>query len=82
MVFITGHIQQGIRGYDIGAVDYLAKPVSRENLQRAVDRIKTILKLRGIGHKTGGDNRLVVKNGRDVYLSIPTRCYSWKRLTG
>lgn len=40
IVIVTAFDQHAIRAFEAGAVDYLLKPVSRERLLQAVDRVK------------------------------------------
>jgi DNA-binding LytR/AlgR family response regulator len=40
VVFITAYDEYALKAFDEGAVDYLLKPVSRERLQRAIERTR------------------------------------------
>ncbi len=43
VIFTTAHEGYAARAFDIGAVDYLLKPITRERFDRAIDRfIKTV----------------------------------------
>lgn len=39
VVFVTAHAQHALRAFDLAAVDYLTKPVKRERLQAALQRV-------------------------------------------
>lgn len=39
LVFVTHMVQMAIRGYEVGAVDFIAKPASRPVIDRAVNRV-------------------------------------------
>ena len=39
VVFTTAHDQHAVRAFDVNAIDYLLKPVERERLDRALDRV-------------------------------------------
>lgn len=39
LVFVTGHAHEAVNAFDLGAVDYLLKPVNQSRLDRAVDRV-------------------------------------------
>ncbi len=39
VIFTTAHKDYALEAFDLNAVDYLLKPVSRERLQRALDRV-------------------------------------------
>lgn len=43
VVFVTAYEQHAVRAYDIGAVDYLLKPVRAERLSAALDRVTRLL---------------------------------------
>src|SRR5579883_3083844 len=42
IVIVTAYDRHAIRAFDAGALDYLLKPVSRERLERALDRARTL----------------------------------------
>ena len=39
VVFVTAHAEHALRAFDLDAVDYLTKPVQRERLQAALQRV-------------------------------------------
>ena len=39
VVFVTAHAEHALRAFDLDAVDYLTKPVKRERLQAALQRV-------------------------------------------
>ncbi|NLP10735.1 response regulator transcription factor [bacterium] len=41
IIFITAFDQYAIRAFEVNALDYLLKPISRERLQKAVVRLRT-----------------------------------------
>jgi two-component system response regulator AlgR len=45
VVFVTAHPQHALRAFDLEAVDYLTKPVRRERLQSALQRVAQRLAL-------------------------------------
>jgi two-component system LytT family response regulator/two-component system response regulator AlgR len=40
LVFVTAHADQAVRAFEVRALDYLVKPVTRERLQEALRRIR------------------------------------------
>ena len=46
IVFVTAHAEHALRAFDLDAVDYLTKPVRRERLQAALQRVEQRLALR------------------------------------
>lgn len=53
VVFITAYDRYAIRAFEVSATDYLLKPVSRDRLQQALDRVRTLVEQ---GHRL--DQRL------------------------
>ena len=45
VVFVTAHAEHALRAFDLDAVDYLTKPVKRERLQAALQRVAQRLAL-------------------------------------
>lgn len=43
IVFVTAYEEHAVRAYDVGAVDYLLKPVRAERLSAALDRVTRLL---------------------------------------
>jgi two-component system, LytTR family, response regulator AlgR len=48
VVFVTAHAQHAVRAFDLEAVDYLTKPVRRERLQQALQRVAQRLALQRV----------------------------------
>jgi two-component system response regulator AlgR len=46
VVFVTAHPQHALRAFELDAIDYLTKPVKRERLQAALQRVAQRLALR------------------------------------
>jgi DNA-binding LytR/AlgR family response regulator len=42
IIIVTAYDQHAIRAFDAGALDYLLKPVSRERLERAIERARAL----------------------------------------
>jgi len=41
IVFVTAHDEHALRAFEVNAVDYLLKPIGRERLAAALDRVRT-----------------------------------------
>ena len=48
VVFVTAHAEHALRAFDLDAVDYLTKPVRRERLQAALQRVAQRLALQPV----------------------------------
>lgn len=44
LIFVTHMVQMAIRGYEVGAMDFIAKPVARTAVERAMERALDSLK--------------------------------------
>lgn len=74
VVFVTAHQEYAINAFDFYAIDYLVKPVSKEKLKRAVERLKDRV---GQKNKENGSISLMLQNfnqsnGGNNHLAIPT----------
>ncbi|MEJ6006767.1 LytTR family DNA-binding domain-containing protein [Paucibacter sp. AS339] len=50
VVFVTAHAEHALRAFDLEAIDYLTKPVRRERLQAALQRVAQRLAERTAAH--------------------------------
>src|SRR3954454_5419024 len=53
VVFVTAHDQYAIRAFEINAIDYLLKPVTRERCAQALERVRERI-------SSGADNQHVM----------------------
>lgn len=73
VVFVTGFMDYALPAFDVGAVDYLMKPVSRDRLGRALARIQAARLDRG----PGAVDRLCLRDGEDrVFLPVRGLVYA------
>ena len=66
VVFVTAHSNYAPKAFDVSAVDYLLKPVTKERLFRSLERLRRIKE--SIINNIGDNNRL--------FLKIPKRSLS------
>lgn len=57
IVFVTAYSEYAARAYEISALDYLLKPISKERLDITIDRLKKNITI----NKTAGKRRLKIK---------------------
>jgi two-component system LytT family response regulator len=51
VIFVTAHDQYAIRAFEVNAIDYLLKPVTRERFQQALARVRERLKDQGLDNQ-------------------------------
>lgn len=68
IIFQTAYDEHALKAYDIGAVGYLVKPFSIEQLKESIERVKQ-------ENKSDKAFRLMSKNGENYYLFKPEDIY-------
>ena len=89
VVFITAYERYAMAAFDVGAVDYLHKPVTRSRFAAAVERAKERLAARSVAHwsalvagaalaerSRGVRTRFVVRRGNTHYF-VPVNDIDW-----
>jgi DNA-binding LytR/AlgR family response regulator len=68
VVFVTAFEQHAVDAFDVGAIDYLLKPVRRERLERAIEKAR-----RQVVPKPARTalNKISGRRGSDIYLLDP-----------
>lgn len=82
LIFATAFDEHALRAFDAQALDYVLKPFDGDRLQRALDRAKTLVRLRQLdrlggsqragreaAQRHGGLERIVVKRGGRISFS-------------
>lgn len=68
IIFQTAYAEHALKAFDIGAVGYLVKPFSMEQLEQSIERVK-------VENKSSSDFRLMSKTGESYYLLKPEEIY-------
>lgn len=68
VVFVSAHAEHAVEAFDVGAIDYVVKPVEAPRLQRALDRARRMLSPQGAQAE-----RLPVETRQGVLLLDPRR---------
>ena len=74
IVFITGYPQYAADAFQLEAIDYLVKPITKEHLERAVGRLEKFVGLRNKNDKNSQDI-LIIKSNHDTYFINPDDIY-------
>jgi len=71
VVFVTAHAQHALRAFELDAADYLTKPVSRERLRAALQRVAQRLRAALPAAPPGDAAPLLVVHDRGRLLRLP-----------
>jgi two-component system response regulator AlgR len=76
VVFVTAHAEHALRAFDLEAVDYLTKPVGRERLRSALQRVAQRLRPAATAGAAASVPVLVVSDrGRMLRIPLPEVLY-------
>ena len=91
IIFVTAYSEHALNAFEVGAVDYLLKPVSPDRLQTAVERAQAALVnrqeaaervVRTLGAATVREKRgvakIVARKGEDYYLLGPDEVFAFQ----
>ncbi len=67
IVFQTAHESYALRAFEVGAVDYLLKPYSKEQLQRSIDRVKKAREAKTHTFMVRDDGEYRMVEAKDIY---------------
>ena len=73
VVFVTAHAEHALQAFELEAVDYLTKPVKRDRLQAALQRVAQRLAMRGerAVEPAPEDDGMLVVSDRGRVLRVP-----------
>ena len=74
VIFVTAFQQHALEAFDVGAVDYLLKPVRRERLEQAIEKARRQWKPSG---KTAL-KKIAGRRGSDIYLLDPSEIVAFQ----
>jgi DNA-binding LytR/AlgR family response regulator len=75
IIFVTAHERHALEAFEVGAVDYLLKPVRRERLEKAIEKARRQLKNPPASH---GPKKIVGRRGTDLYLLDPAEIVAFQ----
>lgn len=75
VVFVTAHAEHALRAFDLDAVDYLTKPVSRERLRSALQRVAQRLRSNDAPPADSAPVLVVSDRGRLLRLPVAEVLY-------
>jgi DNA-binding LytR/AlgR family response regulator len=75
IIFVTAYERHALEAFEVGAVDYLLKPVRRERLEKAIEKARRQLKSLPVAH---GPKKIVGRRGTDLYLLDPAEIVAFQ----
>lgn len=76
IVFVTAHAEHALRAFDLEAVDYLTKPVKRDRLQAALQRVaQRLARAPAAAAPAEGPTLVVTDRGRIVRVPVADVLY-------
>jgi two-component system, LytTR family, response regulator len=75
IIFVTAYERHALEAFEVGAVDYLLKPVRRERLEKAIEKARRQLKSLPVAQ---GPKKIVGRRGTDLYLLDPAEIVAFQ----
>jgi len=75
IIFVTAYERHALEAFEVGAVDYLLKPVRRERLEKAIEKARRQLKSAPAAQ---GPKKIVGRRGTDLYLLDPAEIVAFQ----
>ena len=73
VIFVTAFDEFAIKAFEVNALDYLLKPVSKERLALSIERIQEAVESKTANQKLGIDDQIFIKiNNKYTFLKINT----------
>ncbi|SRR5579883_3068478 len=76
IIFVTAFERYALDAFDVGAVDYLLKPVRRERLEKAIQKAER--QLQTSGPSRSAPRKIVGRRGTDLYLLDPSEIVAFQ----
>jgi DNA-binding LytR/AlgR family response regulator len=77
IIFVTAYENQALAAFEVGAIDYLLKPVRRERLEKAIEKARRQMKPQSAS-ATAALRKVVGRRGSDLYLLDPSEIVAFQ----
>jgi DNA-binding LytR/AlgR family response regulator len=78
IIFVTAYENHALAAFEVGAVDYLLKPVRRERLEKAIEKARRQLKPAPAAAASETLRKIVGRRGTDLYLLDPAEIVAFQ----
>jgi DNA-binding LytR/AlgR family response regulator len=78
IIFVTAYEHHAIAAFEVGAIDYLMKPVRRERLEKALEKARRQLKPALVTPPSETLRKIVGRRGADLYLLDPAEIVAFQ----
>ena len=81
IIFVTAYEKHALDAFEVGAIDYLLKPVRRERFAQAIEKAKRLLKApetKAEAKKSEALRKIVGRRGSDLYLLDPSEIIAFQ----
>lgn len=78
IIFVTAYENHALAAFEVGAIDYLLKPVRRERLEKAIEKARRQLKPAPAGTPSETLRKIVGRRGADLYLLDPAEIVAFQ----
>jgi DNA-binding LytR/AlgR family response regulator len=75
IIFVTAYERHALEAFEVGAVDYLLKPVRRERLEKAIEKARRQMKSLPPAQRP---KKIVGRRGTDLYLLDPAEIVAFQ----
>jgi two-component system, LytTR family, response regulator len=76
IIFVTAYERHAVEAFEVGAVDYLLKPVRRERLEKAIEKARRQAPAAAAGK--AAPRKIVGRRGSDLYLLDPAEIVAFE----
>ncbi len=78
IIFVTAYESHALAAFEVGAIDYLLKPVRRERLEKAIEKARRQLKTQAAPAPSETLRKIVGRRGSDLYLLDPAEIVAFQ----
>jgi two-component system, LytTR family, response regulator len=79
IIFVTAYENHALAAFEVGAIDYLLKPVRRERLEKAIEKARRQLKPASpVPTPSETPRKIVGRRGSDLYLLDPSEIVAFQ----